>query len=81
MLGFNLDVFTKALWVVITPVALLGIFIYSMVVFKLPTFNGMAYPDIAYSTSLSYIPATHTVPLAAVKGLMQETLPCRRLLT
>lgn len=61
MLGFNLDVFTKACWVVITPVALLGIFIYSMAVFRLPTFDDMPYPDIAYSTSLSHVTAIHTV--------------------
>lgn len=50
MLGFDIDVFTKICWVVITPLALLCIFIYSLAVFRLPTYDGNAYPQSAYST-------------------------------
>ncbi|KAG0710240.1 Sodium-dependent nutrient amino acid transporter 1 [Chionoecetes opilio] len=49
MLGFEVDVFTKACWVVITPLTLLTIFVYNMVVFELPTYNGEALPQIAYT--------------------------------
>ncbi|KAK8371931.1 hypothetical protein O3P69_019090 [Scylla paramamosain] len=48
MLGFDVDVFTKICWVVITPLALLAIFIYSLAVFRLPTYDGNAYPQSAY---------------------------------
>ncbi|KAG0713774.1 Sodium-dependent nutrient amino acid transporter 1 [Chionoecetes opilio] len=45
----QVDVFTKACWVVITPLTLLTIFVYNMVVFELPTYNGEALPQIAYT--------------------------------
>ncbi|MPC57693.1 Sodium-dependent nutrient amino acid transporter 1 [Portunus trituberculatus] len=61
MFGFDIDVFTKICWGVITPVALFGIFIYSLVTFRLPTYDGQVYPEIAYSTSS----ATVTVPIKA----------------
>ena len=54
MLGFEVDVFTKLCWVVITPLALISIFIYSLVVFQLPTYDDSAYPQIAYGASLGY---------------------------
>ncbi|XP_045102699.1 sodium-dependent nutrient amino acid transporter 1-like isoform X2 [Portunus trituberculatus] len=49
MFGFDIDVFTKICWGVITPVALFGIFIYSLVTFRLPTYDGQVYPEIAYT--------------------------------
>ena len=54
MLGFEVDVFTKLCCVVITPLALISIFIYSLVVFQLPTYDDSAYPQIAYGASLGY---------------------------
>lgn len=48
MLGFDLDLFTKTCWVIFTPLFLTGIFVYTIVVFDLPTYNGTPFPYLAY---------------------------------
>ncbi|KAK8395775.1 hypothetical protein O3P69_005701 [Scylla paramamosain] len=53
MLGFEVDLFTKICLVVITPISLFVIFVYSVAVSQLPTYRGNAYPQSAYIVSLS----------------------------
>ncbi|XP_063846472.1 sodium-dependent nutrient amino acid transporter 1-like [Scylla paramamosain] len=48
MLGFEVDLFTKICLVVITPISLFVIFVYSVAVSQLPTYRGNAYPQSAY---------------------------------
>lgn len=53
MLGFDMDLFTKACWMVFTPLLLLGIFVYTIAVFEVPTYNGRPFPDLAYGKNTS----------------------------
>lgn len=53
MLGFDIDFFTKVCWVVFTPLLLIAIFAYTIVVFELPTYNRVPFPDLAYGKNKS----------------------------
>ncbi|XP_050737440.1 sodium-dependent nutrient amino acid transporter 1-like [Eriocheir sinensis] len=48
MLGFDIDLLTKVCWVAVTPLLLIVIFVYTIIVFQVPTYNGAPFPDLAY---------------------------------
>ncbi|XP_068220138.1 sodium-dependent proline transporter-like isoform X2 [Palaemon carinicauda] len=47
MLGYNPSMFWKVCWVFIAPITLLLLFIYSIVTWEDPTYNGIGYPSWA----------------------------------
>ncbi|XP_045603301.1 sodium-dependent nutrient amino acid transporter 1 isoform X2 [Procambarus clarkii] len=70
MMNINLGIYWKFCWVFFIPVSLSAILVYSLVDFKLPTFDNKDYPVIAYACGwILAAVALGMVPLCFIHAL------------
>ncbi|XP_068201394.1 sodium-dependent nutrient amino acid transporter 1-like isoform X2 [Palaemon carinicauda] len=70
MIGVDLGIYWKFCWAFFIPVSLTAILLYILIDLRLPTFNGIAYPTVAYAAgwALAGI-AVGFVPLAFIHAV------------